>query len=186
MNNWKWDNPCALGDQVDSCTPQTTSVEKVDRTGARFCWYGRDDLRPKIEPPSCQQYKPGHFLALRPLDWDEIMNEVDGDENWANRAAPSGGRCCPSEGNDHYDREGEEDTLGGEKGPGKEKGRKAGKGKGKGKWQGKRKAMEEGKGKGDDKGKGNVEQTPGEDDISCAVALQLQKEMYEADSDTEG
>jgi len=44
-----------------------------------------------------------------------------------------------------------------------------------------------GKGKGKGKGKGNgkweniVEQTPGGDDISRAIALQLQKEMYEAD-----
>ena len=43
-----------------------------------------------------------------------------------------------------------------------------------------------GKGKGNSKGKGIVKHTPGGDDISRAVALQLQKEMYEADSDTEG
>ena len=48
------------------------------------------------------------------------------------------------------------------------------------------KAMEEGKGKGNGKGRVIVHQTPGGDDISHAVALQLQKEMYEADSDKEG
>jgi len=71
---------------------------------------------------------------------------------------------------------------GGEKGTGKGKGTKDGKGKGKGKATEERK----GKGKGNGKGKGIVKQTPGEDDISRAVAVQLQKEMYEADSDTEG
>jgi hypothetical protein len=52
------------------------------------------------------------------------------------------------------------------------------------------KATEEGKGKGkgkgNGKGKGIVKQTPGGDDISCAIAVQLQTAMYEADSDTEG
>jgi len=42
-----------------------------------------------------------------------------------------------------------------------------------------------GKGKGNTKGNGNVEHTPGGDEISCAVTLQLQKEMSEADMDTE-
>jgi hypothetical protein len=50
------------------------------------------------------------------------------------------------------------------------------------------KATEEEKGKGNGNGKGNgiVIQTPGGDDISFSVAVKLQKEMYEADSDTEG
>jgi hypothetical protein len=70
----------------------------------------------------------------------------------------------------------------GETGTGKVKGTKDGKGTGQGK------ATEEGKGKGkvNGKGKGIVKQTPGEVDISRAVAVQLQKEMFEADSDTEG
>jgi hypothetical protein len=42
------------------------------------------------------------------------------------------------------------------------------------------------KGMGNGKGKGIVKQTPGGDDISHSVALQLQKEMYDADSGTEG
>jgi len=96
--------------------------------------------------------------------------------------APSGGRSRPSDGNDNDDSEGGEDTQGGEKGTGKGKGTNDGKGKGKGK------ATEEGKGKGkgNGKGKGIVKHTPGGDDIPRAVAVQLQKEMYEADSDTEG
>jgi len=43
-----------------------------------------------------------------------------------------------------------------------------------------------GKGKGYSKEQGIVKQTPGGDDISCTVALQLQKEISEADLDTEG
>jgi hypothetical protein len=49
---------------------------------------------------------------------------------------------------------------------------------GKGKWKG--------KGKGNCKGKGIVKRTPGGDDISCAVVLQLQKQMSEADLDKDG
>jgi len=71
-----------------------------------------------------------------------------------------------------------------EKGSGTGKGTKDGKGKEKG--QGKGKATEEGKGKGNGKRKDIFKHTPGGDDISCAIALQLQKEMNEADSDTEG
>jgi hypothetical protein len=45
MNNWRWDNPHAFGDQVDRSNPQTTSYGKVKRTAERFSWYGSDDLR---------------------------------------------------------------------------------------------------------------------------------------------
>jgi len=133
-----------------------------------------------IEPPSCREYKPGDFLAVTPLNCNEIIYEEDVDENRADSGGPSGGRSRPGDGNDNDNSEGDEDTQGGEKGTGKGKVTKYGKGTGKGK------AMEEGKGKGNGKGKGIVIQTPGGDNISRAVALQLQKEMYEADSDTEG
>jgi len=174
INNWRWDNPRAFGDQVDRSNPQTTSLGKVKRTGERFSWYGSDDLRAKIEPPSCWQYKPGDILAIRPLNWDEIIDENDDDEKWADPAAPSSERSRPGDGNDNVNGEGEEDTQSGEKGTGKGKGTKDGKGKGKG------------KGKGNGKGKAIVKQTPGGDDISRAIALLLQKKRYEADSDTEG
>ena len=182
MNNWRWNNPCASRDQVDRSNLQTTSSGKVKCTSKRFSWYGSDDLREKIEPPSCRQYKPDNFLPVRPLNLFEKIDNDDDDENWADPRAPSGGRNHPSDGNDNDNSESEEDTQGGEKGTGKGKGTKDGKGKGKGK------AMEEGKGKGkgNGKGKGIGNQTPGEDDISRAVAVQLQKEMYEADSYTEG
>jgi len=55
MNNWRWDNHCAFGDQVDHSNQQTTSSGKVQRTGVLFSWYGSDDVRAKIEPPSCRQ-----------------------------------------------------------------------------------------------------------------------------------
>jgi len=38
MNNWRWDNPRAFGDQVHRSTPQTPSSGKVERTGERFSW----------------------------------------------------------------------------------------------------------------------------------------------------
>jgi hypothetical protein len=154
--------------------PETTSSGKVKHTGERFSWYGSDDLRAKIEPPSCRQYKPGDFLAVRSLNCDEIIDEDDDDENWADPRAPSGGRSRPGDGNDNDDGGGEEDTQGGEKGTAKGKGTKDVKRKGKG------------KGKGNGNGKGIVKQTPGGDDISHAVALQLHEERYEADWSTEG
>jgi len=176
MNNWRLDNPHAFGDQVDRSNPQTTSSGKVQRTGELFALYGSDDLRAKIEPPSCRQYKPGNFLGVRPLNWDGIIDKDDDDENWADPGAPSSGKSRPGNGNDNDNGEGEEDTQGGEKGTGKRKGTTDGKGKvqgkGKGKWKG--------------KGKGIVIQTPGGDDISRAIALQLLKERNQADPDTEG
>jgi len=182
MNDWRWDNPRAFRDQVDRSNPQTTTSGKVKRSSECFSWHGSDDLRATIEPPRCRQYNPGNFLAVRPLNWNEIIDEDDDDENWADPGAPSGGRSHPNNGNGNDNSAREEDTQGGEKGTGKVKGTKDGKGKGKGK------ATEEGKGKGNgnSKGKGIVKQTPGGDDISCAIAVELQKEMYEADSDTDG
>jgi len=147
MNNWKWDNPHAFGDQVDRSNPQTTSSGKVKPTSEHFSWYGSDDLRAKIEPPSCWQYKPGDFLADRPLNWDVIIAEDDDDDKCADPSAPSGGRSRPGDGNDNDDGESEEDTHGGEKGTREGKGTKDGKGKGK--------ATEDGKGKGKGNGKGN-------------------------------
>jgi len=55
MNNWMWDNPHAFGDHIGPSNPPTTSSVKVKRTGEHFAWYGSDDLRAKIEPPSCRQ-----------------------------------------------------------------------------------------------------------------------------------
>jgi len=154
MNNWMWDNPRDFGDQVDLSTRHTTSSGKVKRTGERFSWYRSDDLRAKIESPSCRQYKPGDFLAVRPLNWDEIIDKDDDDDNWADRGAPSGGRSRPGDGNDNDDGESEEDTQGGEKGTRKGKGTKDGKGKGKVTEDGKGKRK--GNGKGNGKGKGIV------------------------------
>jgi len=129
MNNWRWDNPRAFRDQVDRSNLQTTSSGKVKRTGERFSLYGSDDPRSKIDPPSCRQYKPGNFLAGRPLNWDEIIDEDVDDENWADPGAPSGGRSRPGNGNDNDYGEGEEDTQGGDKGTVKGKGTKDRKGK---------------------------------------------------------
>jgi len=119
MNNWRWDNPLAIGDQVDHSNPQTTSLGKVEHTGEHFAWYISDDFRAKIEPPSCPQYKLSDFLAVRPSNWDVILDENDDDENWADPGAPSGGRGSHGDGNDNDNGEGEEDKQGGEEGNGK-------------------------------------------------------------------
>jgi hypothetical protein len=140
MDNWRLDHPCAFWDAVIRSNPQTTNSGKVKRTGERFSWNGSDHPMAKIEPSSCWQYKPGDFLAVLPLKWDEILDEDEDNDNWAVPGAPIGGRSHPSDGNHNHDSEGQEDTQGSEKGPGKGKGTKDGKGKRKGK------ATEEGKG----------------------------------------
>jgi len=141
----------------------------IDRTAQRVSWYGRGDAKVKIDPPSCQQYKPGAVLAARPQHWDGIIDEDDDDDNCGVPTAPSGGRRRPGNGNDNGDGEGEEDTQAGEKGTRTRKGTKDWKGQGKATedWKGKGKW----KGKENGKGEGIVEQTPGGDDISCAGAL---------------
>ena len=139
MNNWRWDNSHAFRDQVDRSNPQTTSSGMVKSTGHRFPCDGSDDLRSKIEPPSCQEYNEGNILAVRPLNWDEIIDEDDDDDEWVDPRAPGGGRSRPGDCNDSDDGDGEEDTQGGEKENGN---RKEAKG-----WKGKQKASEDGKGK---------------------------------------
>jgi len=133
MNDWRSDNHRASVDHVGRTNPQTTRSGKLKCTSERFSWYGRDDLRANIEPPSSRKYKPGDFLACRPLNCDEIIGEDDDADNWADPGAPSSGRSYPGDGNDNDDSEGEEDMQGGKKGTGKGKGTKDGKGKGKGK-----------------------------------------------------
>ena len=121
MNNWRWDNHRTFGDQVDRSNLQTTSSSMVKCTSERFSQYGSDYLRAKIEPPCGRQYEPGDFQAVRPLNWDEIIDEDEDDENWADPGAPSGGRCRSRDGNDNDNGECEEDTQDGENGTGKRK-----------------------------------------------------------------
>jgi hypothetical protein len=142
INDWRWATPPAFGDQVDRSNLLTTTLGKITPTGDRFSWYGSDDRRATIEPPSCQQYTPGDFLAIRPLNWDEIIDKDDDDDNRADPGAPSGGRSRPTYGNNNDDSEGEENMQSGERGTGKGKVSKNGKAKGKGM------ATKEGMGKG--------------------------------------
>jgi hypothetical protein len=162
MNNGRWDNHPAFGDQVDHNNLQTTRSRKVKRSAEHFSLYGSDDLRANIETPSCWQYEAEDVLAVKPLSSDEIINEHDDDENWADPGATCSGRCRPGDGNDNVIGDGEEDEQGGENRTGKATGKKDGKGTGKGKRMG------------NSNGKGIVKQTPGGDDISHAVALQLE------------
>jgi len=88
MHNWRWDNPCPFGDRVDRSNPQTPSSGNVKLTGERFSWYSRDDLGAKIEQPSCRQSKPGNLLAVRRVNWAEIIYKDDDNENWSDPGAP--------------------------------------------------------------------------------------------------
>jgi hypothetical protein len=128
--------------------------------------------------------QPGDFLAVTPLNWDQLINKDDDGENWADPGVLSGGRGCPTHNINNDDSECEKHTQGSGKGTGIGKCTKDGQGKGIGK------ATDEGKGKGkqkrNGKRKGINKQTPGGDDISRAVDVQLQKEIYEPDSDAEG
>jgi hypothetical protein len=119
MNNWRWDDPRAFGDQVDRSNAQTSSTGMVQRTGEHFSWFVSDDIRAKIERSSGRQYKAGDFLAVKPVNWDEIIDENDEDDNWADPEAPSGGRSLSCNAIDNDDGESEEDTQGGAKGTGK-------------------------------------------------------------------
>jgi len=107
------------------------------------------------------------------------MNENDNDTKCADPGVPNGGRSHPGNANYNDDGEGVEDTQGGENGTGKRKHRNDVM------RNGKRKETEELKGTGHAKGNGNVTQTPRGDDISLPYALQLSKEMNEANSDKE-
>jgi hypothetical protein len=101
-----------------------------------------------IVPPSCWQYKPATFLAVRSLNWDEIFEEDDDGENWADPDGPSSGCSCPRDGSYNHDRDGEENRQGGE----------AGSGTGKGTMNGKRKErrLRMGRGKGRGRGRETV------------------------------
>jgi hypothetical protein len=68
MNNWRWDTHHVFGDQVNRSNPQTTSPGMVSRTCECFSLYGCDDLSATIKLPSCRQYKPGDFVAVRRLN----------------------------------------------------------------------------------------------------------------------
>lgn len=50
-----------------------------------------------------------NYMAIRPLNWDEINNNDDDDVNWADPAAPTGGRSHPGNANHNYHSEGKDD-----------------------------------------------------------------------------
>jgi hypothetical protein len=115
MNNWRWDNPHSFRDQVDRSYLQTSTYSNVKPTGERFSWHGSDDLRAKCEAPISRQFNRGDFLAVGPLNLDEIIDQGDDDENWADSGEPSGGSSHPSDGNGYDDSECEKLTQGGDK-----------------------------------------------------------------------
>jgi hypothetical protein len=114
MNDWSLDNPSACRVQIDCSNLQITSSGKCILKGNRFAWYGSDDLKANVESPSNWKYKAGDFRAVRPLNWDEIIDDDDDDNNRMDLRAPRGGRGCPSNSNDNDDWDGEADNLGSE------------------------------------------------------------------------
>jgi hypothetical protein len=77
MKYWRWGNPHAFEHQVNRSNQKTSSSGMVKPTGEHFSGYSSDDLRHMIELPTCWQYKPGDILAIRSLNWDEIINDND-------------------------------------------------------------------------------------------------------------
>jgi hypothetical protein len=112
INNGRWDNPHAFEDQVASSNLQPIRSENPIATGEHFSLYGSDHLRANIEPPSWQQFYPGDFLGVGPLNWDEIIDDDDDEVSWPDAGTPSGGRSSPGDDNDNDNKEGEEDTQG--------------------------------------------------------------------------
>jgi hypothetical protein len=99
--------------------------------------YGSHGLRAKIEPPSSREYKPADFLGVRPLNWDEIINENQDGENWAHPGALSIEWGSPGNDNQNDNGASEEVLEGSVTRTGRGKGTEAGKGKGKRKGNGK-------------------------------------------------
>jgi len=91
--------------------------------------YGSDAVSSKIEPRSCRQDEPGDFVAVRPLNWDERIDEDDDDENWTAHGEPRGGRSRSGNSSENDDGKGEHDTQRGDTGTRKGMGPKNGKGK---------------------------------------------------------
>ena len=89
MNNWRWHNPHAFGDQVDCANLQRTSLGMVLCAGMRFSLYGSDDFRAMVELPCGEWYKPDDFLAVRSLNWNEVIDKDDDEKNWADTGVPS-------------------------------------------------------------------------------------------------
>jgi len=75
-----------------------------------------------IEPRRCQQYKPDDILPIRPLNWDDTIDEDTDDVNWADPEVSSGGRSHPSDDNYIDDGEGQENMLRSQNGTRKGKG----------------------------------------------------------------
>jgi hypothetical protein len=108
----------------------------VTRTIEYFAWYSSDDSRVQIEGPWCRQNTSGNFLAVSPLNWDDIIDDDDDEENWADPKAPSSGQSPPGDDNVNDASEGEDEMQGCEKwtgpGNGTYNGKETGQGKGKG------------------------------------------------------
>jgi hypothetical protein len=69
----------------------TTGSVNVKCTFERCARYRPDDLHTVIESCSWQQEKPGEFLTVRPMNWDEILDKDDDTANWADPGPPSDG-----------------------------------------------------------------------------------------------
>jgi hypothetical protein len=176
--------PYTCADQLKCSNSQTTSSGKVTCTSEHLSWSGSADPKVHIEQARCSQYKPSDILEIGPLNQTDRIHEDEDDQDWADPGQPSGGKSHPGDDNNDDNSKGEEVTQGGGKGTRKGKETQDGKGKGQETEDAKGKRQWNGKGQGE--GKGIVEQTPGGDNISRTMVLQLQQDMSEPDFNTEG
>jgi len=164
-----WDNPCAVSDLVDCSTPENTSFRYIQWSGKCVSCYGTNYLQPMIESPRCRQHKQDEYVAIRPLNRNEIIDVDDEIVEGADPGALSWLRSFlgNANGNDHS--AGEEDKLGSEKRIWLGKQAKIGMSHGKAIEDVKGKCKQKEKGKGTDEGKCIMKQTPGE--MICLVTV---------------
>jgi hypothetical protein len=159
----------------------------VTLTGERFSWYGSDDLRTKFETPCYRQYKKGDFMAVRPLNWDAIIDMDDDDEGWADSGAPSSGRSRPFDCNGKMTVRVSRTPREVREGPRESREQRMGWGKGWGKGieRGTQQRQESGSRRDTVKRQVLLDTLQGEIISVMPLGCRLQKEMYRTDSDTE-
>jgi hypothetical protein len=124
LNNWRWDRPSALGDEVIRSNPQKTRLVKLNLAGEHFSSYGSGELMATVEQPACRLCKRGDFFAIRRLNRDQAIANDDDDENCGGPEMPSCVLSHPGHKDGNDDGNGEEGMPGGVTGTRNGRGRK--------------------------------------------------------------
>lgn len=92
-----------FGDHVDSSKTQILRSPKVQPMSQHVSRDGSDNLSAMIELGTCQQYKPGEFLAVGSQKWNEVLDKDNDHVNWADHSSSSIGRISSGNGIDNHD-----------------------------------------------------------------------------------